>query len=197
MRIAAFAVLLAGCVGSHPSDRPLVTDCTTALSSGQHGDPCELVGECGTSSDDGTSRRAALCDSGVLLLSRIEERSEDGVGPCAGVESVEADAFVSFLASGEACVEVTFCNDVLGGGAARRIAQVCQVGASSPTLAGPPLDACIRALETGTDGDPCMGGFACIGDRAIAMGDILPVLAWCDGAILRLAPSQTLIHGGP
>jgi len=156
-----------------------------------------LVGECGTAVAGGETRRGAVCDGGSLLLARIEERFEDGMGPCAGSRDALSDAFVAFDARTQACVEVTFCNEVLGGGAALRVAEVCQIGAASGVGPGTLVTDCEMAVNEGTDGGPCSGTFGCFADRTIAPGDVLPVLAWCDAGLLRLAPSQTLIFGEP
>ena len=196
LHIPALFILL-GCAGSHPSDRPQVSDCATAFATGQHGDPCLFEGECGTAEAGGASRRGAVCDGGSLLLARIEERSEDAVAPCPGTRDPTIDAFVSFAPTREACVEVTFCNELLGGGAALRIAEVCQIGAAPASAPGDPFTECADAVRRGVDADACSGSFACIEDRAIAPGDILPVVAWCDSGTLRLSPSQTLVLGAP
>lgn len=195
--LALCVVLLEGCVGSHPADRPVVTDCDTAFATGQHGDPCAFAGECARALDGGARRNAAVCDGGSLLLVRIDEVREEGPGPCLGERFEEADADLSFEALGPGCVEVTFCNERVGGGAARRIAEVCQIGAASAASPGAPIADCLLAVTSGTDGDPCAGSFTCIADREIGGGDVLPILGFCEAGILRLAPSQALIHGVP
>ncbi len=198
MRYVSFLTLvLLGCAGSHPSERPQVSDCPTAFATGQHGDPCQFEGECGTSEAGGATRRGAVCDGGSLLLARIEERFEDAVAPCPGSRDRTIDAFVSFTPTRNACVEVTFCHEIFGGGAALRIAELCQIGAASPAPRGDPFTGCGEAAQRGVDGDPCTGPFGCFEDRVIAPGDVLPIVVWCDSGTLRLAPSQTLILGAP
>ena len=195
--LTGVAVLVVGCVGSHPLERPLVVDCDTAFESGQQGDPCDFVGECAMAMDLGATRRAALCANASLLIARVEEREESGAAPCPGERHDESDADVSFVVSGVGCVEVTFCNELLGGATALRIAELCQIGARPGPAAGSPHESCTSAVREGTDGDACVGDFACIQVREISPGSVLPVVGWCDAGSLRLAPSQTLIHGVP
>lgn len=192
-----FALLLAGCSDSHDGDRPFVDSCSVAFAEGRLGDACAFVGECGQRDRSGDRRDAALCDSGALLAADINERMETGVVPCPGDWHEESDAFVSFTTSGEACLDVTFCNEVVGGGTALRVAQVCQVGPAMSANPDSPQGDCPRAAADGDDADACAGSFACIADREIAPGGFLPVIAWCDAGVLRLAPSQTVIHGVP
>jgi len=196
-RLVLLALLLTGCSDSHDGDRPFVDSCDVAIAEGRVGDTCALVGECGQRDRTGDRRDAALCDSGALLAVDISERIETGVVPCPGEWHEESDAFVSFAPAGEACLDVSFCNEVVGGGTSLRVAQVCQVGPAMAANAASPQGDCGRAAADGADGDACAGAFACIADREIAPGDFLPVIAWCDGGILRLVPSQTVIHGVP
>ena len=196
MRLWVIAVILAGCAGSHSLDRPLVTDCAAALEGGQQGDPCSFSGECGNRSADGRTRHAAVCDSGLLLRARVLERSASGAAPCAGVPDEESDALVLYSLAEGPCLTVTFCNETVGG-TALRIAEICQIGAAPDPAPGAPHLDCAEAARSGGDGAACSGEFACLADREIAAGEILPVLAWCDRGTLRLAPTQTLIHGTP
>jgi len=196
-RSALLALLIVGCSDSHDGERPFVDSCGVAIEQGRLGDDCALSGECGQRDRTGDRRDAALCDSGALIAADIRERTSSGSGPCPGEWHDESDAFVSFATVGEGCVEVTFCNEVVGGGTALRIAEVCQVGPAMAADPESPQGDCVRAAAEGTDGDACAGDFACIADREIAPGDFLPVIAWCDAGILRLAPSQTVIHGVP
>lgn len=191
------AALLAGCVGSHPLDRPVVGDCDTAFETGQEGDPCSFAGECATATDLGATRVGAVCANGLLLITRIEERTGSGAAPCPGERHEESDADVSFSPTGLGCIEVTFCNEIIGGATTLRIAEVCQVGARTNPPVGSPHTDCVSAVRTGSDGDACTGSFACFQNREIRGSDVLPILGWCESGLLRLAPTQTLIHGVP
>lgn len=193
--LAALAlVLVGGCAGSHLQDRPLVRDCETALDSGQHGDPCEFIGECGRGD---RARHGAVCDNGVMLRVSIDETITTGPLPCAGALSTEVGAWLVFEPVG-ACLDVTMCTDE-GATAGIRTARMCQVGAAAISPTGTPATDCVAAVIGGDDGDACSGSFACVADRIIrtdaTSSDQLPVIGWCDAGILRLAPSQTLFRG--
>ncbi|MCB9594051.1 MAG: hypothetical protein H6719_15060 [Sandaracinaceae bacterium] len=197
MRGLPLLVLMVGCAGSHPSDRPLIGDCEAAFVDARQGDPCALTGECGAASRDGATRDAAVCDSGALLRSRIEERVEGSVGPCPGTLDEESDTFLSLTPAELGCVDATFCTELLGGGVSLRRAHVCELGPVEAARDGVTHGDCATAVAEGDDGDACAGAFACIADRELAPGEFLPILGWCDGGVLRLAATQTLIHGGP
>ena len=173
----------------------MVRDCATALDSGQHGDPCEFVGECGLGD---SSRRGAVCDNGVMLRVSIDETVTTGPLPCAGTFSAEAGAWLVLEPAGVGCLAVTMCTDE-GATAGIRTAQMCQSGAVAIDPSGIPATDCVAAVMGGDDGDACSGAFACVADRIIrthATGsDQLPVVGWCDAGVLRLAPSQTLFRG--
>lgn len=188
-------ILLGGCFGeSHTTDRPAVTDCTTATSMGQQRDPCTLADECGAV--EGDRLRSAVCDNGMLLTARIET-NEAVVGStesCAG-ELVDG-ARVELSPSGSGCVDAVVCTEGAGGNEVRDMT-LCQVGFTEIAGEGEPWTECAVAVREGVDGDPCSGGFACIADKTIGPAGVLPIVGWCDDGLLRLAPSQTLLLGPP
>lgn len=196
MRALSLTLLLVGCSTSVPLERPVVLECDAAFDGARQGDACELEGECGAATEDGSLRHGAVCDSGTLLLSRIEETREDAVGPCPGEWHEESDAFVELAPAELGCIDVSFCNEILGGGASIRRAHVCQVSPALEANPGTTHGDCAMAVRDGADGDVCAGPFACLANRELDPGRYLPIVGWCDGGLLRLAASQTLIHGG-
>ena len=187
---------MVGCSGSHPLDRPVIGDCSAAFEIGQQNDPCSFAGECATT--DGSTRRGAVCANGLLLTGGISERIEAGSGACPGEWHGESDANVSFVATSTGCVEVTFCNELPGSGETTlRIARLCQTNPTTVPPEGAPHTDCVEAVRAGADGDACAGELGCIANREITTERVLPIVGWCDAGVLRLAPSQTLIHGVP
>ncbi len=186
--------LATACTGaSHTTDRPTVTDCDVALEGGLHRDPCAFDVECGRV-QGGSSLRSAVCDDGVLLTAVIEQTERAAVAACAGAPVEAAGVTVAFEPAGLGCVDVEVCDDAAG---TVRDARVCQVGAVAGAGDGSPWAECELAVRMGADGDACAGSFACIVERSIGVPGIIPVLGWCDGGVLRLSPSQTLLFGPP
>lgn len=187
--------MLVGCTGeSHTMDRPTVTDCSTATSSGLQGDPCVLDVECGI--DRGDALRSAVCDNGTLLTAVITEEPGTGDGPCEGTVVESAGVTVTYLPAERGCLDVQICLDD-GGAVTRRDAHICQNGLAPGADFGTPWEDCIEAVRRGADGDMCFGTFACIVDRSIGAAGLIPILGWCDAGVLRLTPSQTLLLGPP
>ena len=197
---AAAILVFGGCLGdSHTTDRPTVTDCTTATRMGQQRDPCELSEECGAV--DGDRLRSAVCDNGVLLTASIETTNEvedprTGCGLTGRMPVPGADegTWIALVPLGSGCIEAVVCRE---GESTVRAMSLCQVGFTEMGNAGEPWTDCVTAVQGGVDGDPCSGTFACIADKSIGPAGVLPIIGWCDAGLLRLAPSQTLLLGPP
>lgn len=202
---AVAALLLSACGPPSrelgPDGRPSWTDCSSAMAEGEHMDHCSFDGECGFADPGAVTRRANVCANGRVLQVGMEETHADEPGPCPGLFEAEADANLALTVAETGCLDVLLCHDLISGNTAVRRLHVCQDAPIGLAGEGSPWVDCAMAAVDATDGDPCLGEWACMGPRTVFADAVsetwLPIFAWCDAGIVRLAPTQTALAAPP
>lgn len=176
-------------------EAPVFTDCD-ALDDGIHMDRCDFAWGTGctlVNAEDTAAYQvghSAECADGDLLVT-------DSVVEAAPVATTDCDE--PFEGAGglrfdvapttHGCADVTFCGPGRPtDGLVRWTAQVCQ---SPPgparTREEGAWTTCDGLIAEARDGEPCAGALVCAGDREVVGFDPLPLIAWCDAGVLRIA----------